>query len=149
MRKREMMRREKKTKYVVQPIELIMSQKVSILDALKTDGGFTEYDKELLNYFYRNFIATREVVNAEIEIDSSTLIKNLFDEMVNSFIEERSSAERYDVHTTEDTDGNLLLVIGDEFWLNAYSEGYPRVEDAERALSSFVSRNDSYIWALG
>ncbi len=131
-------------KYIIQPVELLLSQNVNIMDVIH-DRIFKGYDKEILQYIVMKYIRNIEP-SFETVIEYSEMRNQFYNMMTSDFLMDLDN-DAY----VEEADGELLLYYfdfnGDSACIGkAYEYDYPRMEDAEKYLLHFIERNERYIF---
>ena len=130
-------------KYIIQPVRLLLSQNVNIMDAIH-DRIFKGYDKEILQYIELKYLHVEP--SFETVIEDSVMMDEINNLMISVFLDDIDN-DAY----VEEVDGELFLYYvdfdGDPVWLGeAYEQGYPRIEDVEKFFLQFVDRNEKYIF---
>ena len=123
--------------YEINTTDLLLSVRTNIIDVLHPSR--LGRDLNVLTVIYNNY-------RKESTIDADTFKNQVYDDLCNEFLV--GYAEIVAVTTDED-DGELWLFNPNnksERYSLAYDEGYPTIEDAERAVERFVDKYYDHIW---
>ncbi len=78
-------------KYIVHPLELVITQKISVLDAIK-GSPFVGYDREILYFIHNSYLLKK--IQGEIHLEDEEIINYLLDQIPFEEIDETKDEEK-------------------------------------------------------